>query len=402
MGEDVYVRFDTKNANGYIPLLFGVSGTNDAAMQLKFEACLGDADGDFTNNINKESFDEGTTENPHVFMAYELTQYNCYNYNPWPKAQWDSASCDDEYDVKLPSNWVCDNHVYSQQIRNEMADRIPDGQCSNKNPSGLVIMTVKQQFTAAGSDNRWIVRNAVGADYDTSTPFAINTMDGYFQNVNTNAAVAATLDGGNGPKAQTFYSNTVHVIAGMDSDDNLVSDTTIFNGDLSCEDLLEKMPTNKQCLNNRDLVIMMAMPSISVDPIAADVDYDNLYECNSRYTNIFQVENVAKFPNQEGSIENRPPVTTTFWHQFFIKFTTGVNFLGYVGSPNTKEAGKLPGCAMYIYKYIPNTTVTPSGGYDVNQDCSGRGNVIQIMEYANASMDTQVTVAVRSTVMQTK
>jgi hypothetical protein len=367
--EDVYVRFDTKHSNGYIPLKFGVSGDNDDAMQKKFETCLGDADGDFTNNIEKESFDEGTTENPHVFMAYELTQYNCYNWNPWPKAQWDSASCDDENDMVLPSNWVCDNHVYSQEVINDMADRIPAGQCSNKNPSGLVIMTVKQAY----GSNKWIVRNAVGEDYGTSTPFAIYTMDGIFQNVNTDAAVAATLNDGNiGPNAKTFYSDTVHVMRGNDGTDSGIVTSTVFNGDLSCEDLPNKKPTNKQCLNNGDLVIMMSLPSPAVDPIQSDVDYSNLYRCNSRYTNIFQVENVAKFPNQEDSIENRQPVTTT-WQQFFIKLTTGINFLGYVEAPTTLEPGKLPGCAMYVYKYISNTTVTSSGGYLANQDCSGRG-----------------------------
>jgi len=376
--EDVYIRFDNSEvdtaAKGYVKLKFGVSGASDAVMQKRFEACLGDADGDFSNNIEKESFDEGTSENPHVFMAYELTQYNCYSYNPWPKAQWDSSTCDDENDSILPSNWVCDNHVYDPHLVTTMADRIPDGQCSNLNPSGIVAMTVRKAY---GTPREWIIRNAIGADYTDERPFAVYTMDGIFQNVNSKAAAVATLDQNSlGPKAETFYSDYVHVMNAKD-ESGVVVPTGDFNGDLSCEDLPGRQPTNKQCLNNGDLVIFMSMPMVHVDPIAADSETGasggtDMYKCNPRYTNIFTVDNVAKFPNQQDSIDHRPAVTTG-WQQFFIKLTTGINFLGYAEDTTSFGTGVLPVCAMYIYKYIPNTTVTSSGGYLADQDCSGRG-----------------------------
>jgi hypothetical protein len=157
--KEVFIRFDKTGAgtDGEVVLVFGVVGasnTEQARQKLLFEACLGDADEDWTNNLNKESYDKGTSINPHFIRAYEVTQYNCYSYSPWPNAQWNSATCDDEYDETIPSNLLCDNYVYDD-TRNNIVKFGADYLCANKNPSGINLMVTKN------SADEWIFRNKV-------------------------------------------------------------------------------------------------------------------------------------------------------------------------------------------------------------------------------------------------
>merc|ERR1712196_407989 len=187
--KDVYIRFVTP-LNGVSKIEFGATSsatsTERNKQKLLFEACLGDADQDWTNDLNKESYDKGSSIYPHVIMAYELTQYNCYSYSPWPNAQWNSDVCDDEYDITIPSNTVCDNIAYSS-YPNGVSRFGSDKFCANKNPSGIVLMVTK-----SGDD--WVIRNKVVEDYGLETPFAIRHMDGIFKNVNINVVVVSIYD----------------------------------------------------------------------------------------------------------------------------------------------------------------------------------------------------------------
>jgi hypothetical protein len=374
--KEVFIRFDTAGADtdGEVVLVFGVDGASEteiARQQLLFEACLGDADEDWTNNLNKESYDKGTSINPHFIRAYEVTQYNCYSYSPWPNAQWNSATCDDEYDETIPSNLLCDNYVYDDPRNNIVrfggGASVVDYLCANKNPSGINLMVTKN------SADEWIFRNKVADDYSDNTPFVIYTMDGIMQNVNAKAAAVSTyLD-----DVQTYYTNIIHVTNATDTDGSAVTAAT-FNGDLSCEDLPGSTPTKKQCLNNGDKIVLMSMP---VTSSATNDEKKAMYNCNARYTNIYTVKNVAKFPNSKDSVDGRIPVNDR-WQNFFIELDRGINARYFLdvygentpfGNGGASSFNKLPGCAMYIYKYIVNATVTPSGGYLADSDCSGRG-----------------------------
>jgi hypothetical protein len=366
--KDVYIRFGPVQNTGEHKILFGYSSSdsNAGAQEKLFQACLGDADEDWTNNLDKESYDKGTTMNPHVIMAYELTQYNCYFYSPWPNAQWDSASCDDEYDMKIPGNLVCDNIVYdypNNVMRYSNADI-----CTNKDPSGIVLMVTKN---AAGE---WIIRNKVALDYstgDTGTPFAIRTMTGIFQNVNPKVAAGTTYNNA----VETFYTNMLHITNATNTDGTPAYGTL---ADLSCEGITGNDVKDKSCLNNGDRIILMSMPVLGQDSGSiVDADRKKMYDCNARYTNIYTVKNAGQYPYSELSVDGRVPTTDGRDRnsQYFVELDRGVNANYHIGQDHHQTVAEdtLSGCAMFIFKYIKNTTVYPSGGYVIDSDCSGRG-----------------------------
>jgi hypothetical protein len=369
--KDVYIRFAAVSGTGEHEILFGYSSTdsNAAAQEKLFQACLGDADEDWTNNEDKESYDRGTTMNPHVIMAYELTQYNCYFYSPWPNAQWDSATCDDEYDMKVPANLVCDDKVYSEP---NGAMRYGNAAlCSNKNPSGIVLMVTKTG--TAGSSGTWYIRNKVALDYaqgNTGTPFAIRTMTGIFQNVNPKVAAVTTYGGKNA--VETYHTNMLHITNGTNTDGSPAYGSL---ADLSCEAITGNDVKIKGCLNNGDRIILMSMPIQGQDSINA-ADKKRMYDCNARYTNIYTVKNAAQFPYSEISVDGRVATTDYKTLQYFVELDRGVNAhygIDFDETYGATDLKVLPGCAMYIYKYIKNTTVYPAGGYEIDSDCSGRG-----------------------------
>jgi len=375
--KDVYIRFGPVVNSGEHEILFGYSNDdpNKNLQEKLFQACLGDADEDWTNNEDKESYDRGDTMNPHVIMAYELTQYNCYFYSPWPNAQWDSATCDDEYDMKVPSNLVCDNKVYSEP--NALMRYGNAALCSNKDPSGIVLMVTK---TAAAGTNKWYIRNKVALDYatgDTGTPFAIRTMTGIFQNVNPKV-VAVTTYGGQ-DAVETYHTNMLHITNGTNTDGTPAYGSL---ADLSCEAITGNDVKIKGCLNNGDRIILMSMPIKGQDSAAivanSNSEKQRMYDCNARYTNIYTVKNAAQFPYSKISEDGRVATTDYRTLQYFVELDRGVNAHYGIDFDTAQHAtlgaGEvLPGCAMYIYKYIKNTTVYPAGGYEIDSDCSGRG-----------------------------
>lgn len=395
--KDVYIRFDKSEANvyGYIVLKFGtfVNGvfTEDDVTHKKFKQCLGDADGDWENNYRRAdkeknddiiNFDDGDAMNPHVFMLYEVTQYYCTNYNPYPYALYDRdlSGCTEPDEFHVPQTLMCPDTWNADDIANN--GYFINGQCANKNPSGLLTVALYANHTDSDAHNgEFRVYNWIGKGYDSTTTFVPFTSNGIFQNVDKRAIAVGQI----GKDVGSQFTNIIHTIA------DYRKDVGSFEGDISCEGLNSNVDLDitstgmaaRQCLVNGDKIFFYAFPALFLNR-----DYNNdvtaaesrrIVDCNAALTNLLTVKNVAKFPNSDIGVDGRPAVLQNNMTQFFIETVEATNARMQLGEPNILPFDTdnlpetLPDCAMFIYKYIANTTATPSGGYKVTQPCSGRG-----------------------------
>jgi len=254
-------------------------------------------------------------------------------------------------------------------------------QCANKNPSGLLTVALYANHTDSDAHNgEFRVYNWIGKGYDSTTTFVPFTSNGIFQNVDKRALAVGQI----GKDVGSQFTNIFHTIA------DYRKDVGSFEGDISCEGLNSNVDLDitstgsaaRQCLVNGDKIFFYAFPYVFLRDFNNDVtaaESRRIVDCNAALTNLLTVKNVAKFPNSDIGVDGRPAVLQNNMTQFFIETVEATNARMQLGEPNIlpfdtdNQPETLPDCAMFIYKYIANTTATPSGGYKVTQPCSGRG-----------------------------
>lgn len=306
--------------------------TTQEAKLLK--TCLGDSNGDSSDNVEVYNWDYGDYYNPHLIKLQEATQYN-----PFLRT---SVSGDTNYDptlVEVPTSTLC----AASDIN---ANLFGAGFCSNKNPPGF--LAVLYYDTHDSFPFRLFTH--ASRDYDTTTQFFVYTTTGYLNLVNPNSVVFNTRPTySDSLRIDNTYSNKLSMAY---VSDGLAS--TTFNGDLSCENSPIGQNGARDCFNKGDWAMFLQTKNSSKG-----------YEFNPIYPNLYKVAKIWNSEKLNPNITNIPnPQESIATLQLVLDYSLNSRF-EFVN-------GTVKDSAAFAYKFHPATN-NANGGYKYTAPCSGRG-----------------------------
>jgi len=293
----------------YHTLVFDATTSTADIKALKI--CLGDSDGDMTNNVDVYNWDHGDQASdgtsggvfywPHLIKLVDATGDDSDGDFDEDKDMMDPSI------TKNPITQLCSSTTAFLNVYSLQADGT-NGWCLDKNRPGFYAVLYYD-----GTD--FIIFSPVATDFGASTKFHVYTTTGTLNLVDS-SETAATYDSGD----SAAYTMT-----------RKYSDSMYTTADLSCEGT-----TKKYCLNKNDVVLF----------INTDMTSTTLPK-NPAYTNMYTVQKIYTAENSEA-------------HPFQIVLDGGVN-AGYTSGT---------GVSASVYKFIP-----PAGAaaYNYVGECSNRG-----------------------------
>lgn len=306
---------------------------NAAEIKL-LKTCLGDANGDDSDNQDVYNWDYGSESNPHLIKLQDATQFtSSYSVD---------SNGDIIYDPQLqsrPRTLLCDSASYNTQ-RFGSNGGIP--YCHNRNAPGFY--SVLYYEPSAVLPFRLFTR--ASQDYDSATPFYIYTTKGYLNQVSAYAGVYTTHSThySTHEKISSRYSNQVHMI---NTDSTYAVNS--FRGDMSCENNAVGVNGASDCINKGDMVMILEMPATDASTVALNDNpvYPNIYTVEKIYR--ARRSNVTSTPDSINEVERLSIV------------------LDY--SMNAAYGETAP---AYVYKFYPSTA-NADGGYRHTAPCGTRG-----------------------------
>jgi hypothetical protein len=175
---------------------FHVLTTLSADMLKLFKTCLGDANGDTTDNVEVENWDHGTASTPHLIKVVDATQEEV--------AYVDADLTHHDTPYKASDTFFC----------NQTTIITPDGTCDKKDPPGFYVAIYYES-------SEFVVMGRPASVYTAATLFHVYTTTGRLQIVDTTVHSFNTWnDGGTVDKAalltNKFYSHGSSSRHGLD------------------------------------------------------------------------------------------------------------------------------------------------------------------------------------------
>lgn len=308
-----------------------LSGLDVTEMKLLKE-CLGDVDGDTTNNVEVYNWDWGDAENPHLIKLIDATQ--------------DASIVTTDADGDTDTDYALSQYPITQLCAISNGDPRDasffnvDGYgiyyCHNKNPPGFYAVIYYDNPT---STFRVFTRAAL--DYASTTDFYVYTTKGTMQRVSPDAGVFTTS--GEYPltvNVGRHYSNVLYM-----------TNTSVeesYYGDVACETNPVGSNNADACVNKDDWVMIL-----NTDNTAAGL------AANPAYPNIYQVKKVGR---EEQSFVTNPDTVNDekVRNQIVLDYSMNAKY-DYTGDSIAR-----------VYKFTPDST-QPTGGYHYAAECSNRG-----------------------------
>jgi hypothetical protein len=374
----------------------------------KFKTCLGDSDGDSTNNVDVYNWDYGnqapqfyvntqekdisafnnTLQNPHLIKLVDATQdYDLdYGEDPATRIYPISRLCSSMTNELTFDGGIADsNYKYDDLTSGDGPNR--NGWCWNKDPPGFYAVIYFD-----GDKFNIITNPASSGDYnygqdfsqgDTPTTFHVFTTTGYLQKVSTIAGLYSYESSSQKFSAATpqeaMYSNTLY-FSSFDKDDTDdtgddkldiekytgLSSLTPYLGNIDCETNPTGANFTRDCINKEDRVMFLNN----------DATIGATY--NPYYPNLYTVKKISREERQgqDFSLE-------TFRHQIVVDY--GVNSIFTYDNPG------------HVYKFHPPADTKK---YNYVAQCSNRGicdsgsGTCQCFPgYTNDNCDTQNALA---------
>jgi len=328
-----------------------LSGLDVAEAKL-LKKCLGDADGDSTDNVEVYNWDYGTAYNPHLIKLVDATQYY-----PNYVADIDETSCDNECQAdlalkKYPSSKLCTNS--EGNAAKFGSDGWGVGLCSNLNPAGFYAALFYD--TVISSSNPFRLYTRAAQDYADTTNFFVFTTTGYLNLVNpesvafTRTSVWTDTD----VIASAAYSRVLHL-------SNTTTGKTHFpgyHGNIDCETNAIGENGARDCLNKGDYIMVLATGGTGnsdANALAANPAYPNMYKVEKIFRDQKTLKGEPVNPNSE-KIRNQ------------IHLNVGINakYEWYGGNSTASDT------SAYVFKFHPSTA-NADGGYRYVAECSNRG-----------------------------
>jgi len=342
---------NTHAANGYHNIL--PSSLTTAELKL-LKTCLGDSDGDSTNNVEVYNWDYGnqnvtvhkqayvgtvassdvtmTYPNPHLVKLVDATE-DSYTYTDEPDSQM----------YPFPITTLCNNVMDKISITG-----YGNGWCADRNHPGFYAVLFWDS-----SLNIFKFFNPVATNYISSTPFYIFTTTGYLNRVSPVTVGVNELTSsyqntlGADTNVQSYYTNVFYL-----QNRSFVANS--YFGAIDCE--TNPIATGyyaHDCLDKDDIVFFintgLTATSLAVNPI---------------YLNMHRVKKIYTSAPVYGDV-----ISAVHRHQVILDFGTNAHFTYLNGAYNAVLTDKSVNMwtAAEIYKFHP-----PTGVQYVDQ-CSGRG-----------------------------
>lgn len=328
--EDVTVTLGVSATAGYHKL----DGLTVAEAKL-LKKCLGDADGDTTNNVAEVyDWDYGDATNPHLIKLIDATQDTSIVTTD------QNGDSDADYALsRYPISRLC---AVSDAGDKTTAGYPVDGFgiyiCANRNPPGF--------YAVIFWDNtlkEFKVFNRAAKDYSTTTQFYVYTTKGRLQLVNPESAAYTTKDGEAADvRIKGYYSNTVYLQAGSSAQPG-------YMGNLDCETTIVGQSGALDCLNKGDHVMILSTQSDAHN--AADL------AANPVYPNLYQVKKIYRAPKDASDDEvDRNRIVLDYSINSKFEFE-----VGYSDGDDTSAS---------VYKFYPPPLANQ---YAYAGECSHRG-----------------------------
>jgi hypothetical protein len=355
--------------------------TTDAMTKL-LKICLGDSNGDNSDNVEVYNWDYGTVSHPHVIKLLDLTQWSNNNYDTSSSATFQTASSTDPEDYVEPKNRICDDIAPDDA-------RYGPGLCSNKNPAAFYVM---MYFNSDPAVMKFVAFHHAGVDYSITTKFAVYTTTNTFQLTNPNSIVVSSFVQ---TRSNRDFTNFVHLTNGSfvgDTDNQGVTTKPDFTGEVSCEHNPGSYNANGDlvfdngaynCLDKEDKIMIVKMPvedkALGVHNHAVPGAAGTNLECNPAYLNLYTIKKMWRSElTLEDYLDEEANKNSEMMRNRML-LDSGINADYYHGGDKFKTSitdatfTDTNGCGAYIYKLILNTTTYAKGGYEVASECSGRG-----------------------------
>jgi len=319
--------------------------------------CLGDSDGDSTNNVEVYNWDYGTHLNPHLIKLVDATQYY-----PNYVADIDETSCDNECQMdnmlkKYPSSPLCTNSAGNAAKFGSDAHSI--GWCSNLNSPGFFAALVYDAVTYSANPFRLFTRAA--HDYATTTQFFVFTTMGYLNMVNPRVSAFTRFPDATyttAAKVASYYTNTLH-LSNSSTGKAFGSIFDGYRGNIDCETNAIGQNGARDCVNKNDYVMIFGTSNTGLS------DAVNLAS-NPVYPNIYQVKKIFR---NEKSWKGHPVDANSevIRNQIVLDYAINADYVWHGGN-----ATALVDTSAQVYKFHPSTA-NSDGGYRYVAQCSNRG-----------------------------
>jgi len=351
--ENVQVTLSTSGSSAYTHSLASLSVTE--AKLLK--KCLGDSDGDSTNNVEVYNWDYGnasptthlylnsiatytnTYANPHLIKLVDVTSDIAQDYLANHQSSNPEASESGEDLYEDPNSWPYSKSTLCSSTTSYINANYPTGWCANRKPAGFYAVLFFD-----GTTFNIFTRAAV--DYDSTTPFVIFTTTGYLQRVSPISVATSYLPSDStATRAKKYHQNAVYLLNttapyGSTPIWNIpYTQPTDYYGGVDC--VSNPTGTNGvvDCINKGDLVLFL-----NVDVTAAG------QAVNPIYPNLHTVTKIGREdPATAGTTDERV--------RNVIHLDYGINT-----AFSTSTTGA-------IYKFHPPA----NNGFNYVSQCSGRG-----------------------------
>lgn len=325
--------------------------------------CLGDADGDSSDNVEVYNWDYGTSYNPHLIKLVEATQYLTNGL-----VDVDLSDCNEECQQDLMLKMYPSNQLCTKSAGNSAkfgSDAFGVGLCSNLNPAGFYAALYFDDIHYPSNPFRLYTRAA--QDYTTAgvvssaqvstTQFFVFTTQGYLNLVNPYSVAFTRTSNWNSASeiAAAAYSNVLHLSNTTTGKNHFPG----YAGNIDCETNSIGENGARDCLNKGDYIMLFASGG------TGDSDA-NALAANPAYPNIYTVEKIFR-----NSKTNKYPLpinanSEKIRNQIHLNF--GVNAEYQWQGGNTTAADT----TAWVYKFHPSTA-NADGGYRYVGQCSNRG-----------------------------
>jgi len=296
-------------------------GGISAAEAKLLKKCLGDGNGDSTDNTDVYDWDLGSLSNPHLIKLIDATQDTSI-------ATTDNNG-DVDYDLSLskyPISRLCTTS------KNTNGTTL----CHNRNPPGFYAVVFFD-------GTNFQVINRAGQDYSSTTQFYVYTTKGHLQIVNpTSSAFTNLYLTDADKKAANQYSNKLFLTTSAPSGG--------YNGQIDCETTTVGTSGALDCIKKDDHVIVLATQNTD----AANENADR----NPVYVNMYKVKKISTEPKV---LDSDDAATR---QQIVLDYGMNSEFLYHGGN------GVATDSSASVYKFYPPALANQ---YRYVGECSLRG-----------------------------
>jgi len=328
--EGVTIQFD--HLVGSDSTLHQITAISDAAMLKKFKQCLGDADGDWTNNVEVENWDHGDTSTPHLIKVVDATQEEL--------AVTDNDVTHHNTPFKRSLTYVCKSGATTNA----------DGLCEKVDPPGFYVAIYWNP-----TDSRFAVFGRPHSNYGATTSFHVYTTTGRLNIADTTVAAFNTWSHNGAAHDQSY----------------LLTNKLFTHGSSSRHGLdCETAATGVECLKKDDYMMVFNNGMRSTGSALVDLGNEQI-NSNPIYAQIYQVKKISNEPIPNNKFATSNPATYDYStvalspsfvrNQIVVDKAVNANFR--LDADNT-----LQDSSARVFKFYP-----PTNAYQYAGPCSMRG-----------------------------